>query len=44
MSRLHKLKREFSAQILKAHAQKLRLEKQYQAVLAKFRATGDRET
>jgi hypothetical protein len=43
MSRLHKLERELSAQVLKTHARKIRLEKQYQAVLAKFRATGNRK-
>jgi hypothetical protein len=44
ISRLHKLERELSAQILEAHARKLRLEKQHQIILAKLRATGDRET
>jgi hypothetical protein len=44
MSRLHKLERELSAQVLEAYARKLRLEKQYQAILAKLRVAGNRET
>jgi hypothetical protein len=43
MSRLHKLKRELSVQVLKAHVRKLRLEKQHQAIFAKFRVIGDKK-
>jgi len=43
LSRLHKLERDLSAKILETHARKLRLEKQYQAVLAKLRAASDRK-
>jgi len=44
ISRFHKLKRELSVQVLETHARKLRLEKQYRAVLSKFRFIKDRET